>query len=441
MNIPYQIYSPFHFLQGIRKRLLCVALAFSLALLYSGCSSGQSNFTNASSSSYEILPPSPSSMKDMEPEEILLSADRLELSPGETFSLSYSLLPKGSSPLDTVYSCSDSTVATVSEDGVITALSAGTATITITLENNVSASLSLLVRSPYIPVSSMNANTDSVTLSIGQEKNLSVTMYPENATDKEERWSSSDPDIATVDSSGNIYAVASGHCIVTVSSVSTPGVSCDISVTVTSPSSSSRSSNPSRQKVNSGDFSSWNQSCDWYMTVINSNNPISDEYKPPLASYQSIQIDERVLPHLQEMMKAASSDGAGLWLASGYRDIALQTKLYNRKVNYFLDRGYSEENALVEAATIVAKPRTSEHHTGLAVDFNNVADDFRDTKGYRWLTEHAAEYGFIERYPSGKQDITNVIYEPWHFRYVGVENAKAIQESGLCLEEYVRTLS
>ena len=190
-----------------------------------------------------------------------------------------------------------------------------------------------------------------------------------------------------------------------------------------------------------GDFTAWNQTCDWYMMVINKDNAIPEGYNPQITTYQSIQIDQRVLPHLQEMMEAASADGAGLWLASGYRDIALQTKLYNRKVNYFLEQGYSEENALTKAATIVAKPGTSEHNTGLSVDFNNVKEDFCATKGYRWLTEHAAEYGFIERYPTDKQDSTNIIYEPWHFRYVGVENAKAIQESGLCLEEYVCSLS
>ena len=120
-----------------------------------------------------------------------------------------------------------------------------------------------------------------------------------------------------------------------------------------------------------GDFTAWNQSCDWYMIVINKDNAIPEDYNPQITTYQSIQIDQRVLPHLQEMMDAASADGAGLWLASGYRDIALQTKLYNRKVNYFLGQGYSEESALAKAATIVAKPGTSEHNTGLSVDFNN----------------------------------------------------------------------
>ncbi len=330
-------------------RLLCIILIFSFAFLCSSCRANPTDSFDSSSSFYESpsFLSSAENIEPIEPKEILLTTDQLELSPGETFLLSYSLLPSEASPLDAFYTSSDSEVATVSDDGTVTALSAGTASIIVTLENNLSATLFLTVLSP----------------------------------------SSSGP------------------------------------------------------TIDMGDFTAWNQICDWYMIVINKDNAIPEDYNPQITTYQSIQIDQRVLPHLQEMMDAASADGAGLWLASGYRDIALQTKLYNRKVNYFLGQGYSEESALAKAATIVAKPGTSEHNTGLSVDFNNVEEDFRTTKGYRWLTEHAAEYGFIERYPTDKQDITNIIYEPRHFRYVGVENAKAIQESGMCLEEYVSSLS
>lgn len=450
MRIRYPIQRASYGFSRIRWKsgsLLCrVALILSLIFLCTSCSSAQSALGSSSPSS-ESLPLSPSSMGNVEPEEILLSTDSVELSPGDTFLLSYSLLPADASPLDAVYASSNPSVATVDSNGIITAFSPGTAIVTVQLENGLSASLSLTVLSPDIPVSSMESNEDSITLTVWQEKHLTVTVYPEDATDKGKIWSSSDPDIAVVDSSGKIRAVSSGRCTVTAASTSNPDISCEISVTVVASSSSSQSPASSSSESSSqattfnGDFASWNQNCDWSMMVINNNNPISDGYKPQLVSYQSIQIDQRVLPHLQEMMEAASADGAGLWLASGYRDIALQTKLYNRKVNQFLNKGYSKQDALIEAATIVAKPGTSEHHTGLAVDFNNVSDDFRDTKGYRWLTEHAAEYGFIERYPTDKQSITNVIYEPWHFRYVGVENAKAIQDSGLCLEEYVSSLS
>ena len=98
---------------------------------------------------------------------------------------------------------------------------------------------------------------------------------------------------------------------------------------------------------------------------------------------------------------------------------------------------WTREQAEVEAATVIARPWTSEHQLGLAVDFNEVEWWFEDTEQFKWLDAHAHEYGFIMRYPEDKQDKTAVIYEPWHYRYVGIENAKAIKESGLCLEEFV----
>ena len=100
--------------------------------------------------------------------------------------------------------------------------------------------------------------------------------------------------------------------------------------------------------------------------------------------------------------------------------------------------GCSEEEALKGAATEVARPGTSEHNLGLAVDFNSVEQNFENTEAFNWLNKHCTEYGFILRYSASTQDITGVIYEPWHYRYVGKENAKKIMKSGLTLEEYVK---
>ena len=100
----------------------------------------------------------------------------------------------------------------------------------------------------------------------------------------------------------------------------------------------------------------------------------------------------------------------------------------------------TEEQAESEAEIAVARPGYSEHNTGLAIDFNGVSADFENTKEFQWLQEHGAEYGFIPRYPKGKEGITHIMYEPWHYRYVGVEAAKEIKESGMCLEEYIEKL-
>ena len=129
-------------------------------------------------------------------------------------------------------------------------------------------------------------------------------------------------------------------------------------------------------------------------------------------------------------------------MTSSYRDLDKQTDLYNKKVESYVMQGYSYESARKQAGQVVAVPGTSEHHLGLALDI--VSSEYRkldekqeETKGFKWLTEHSWEYGFILRYPNGETDITGIIYEPWHFRYVGLEAAKEITEAGITLEEYV----
>lgn len=90
---------------------------------------------------------------------------------------------------------------------------------------------------------------------------------------------------------------------------------------------------------------------------------------------------------------------------------------------------------------MINKPECSDHNLGLAVDFNYVKEDFENTKAFKWLTKNAENYGFILRYPKGKEYITKVDYEPWHWRYVGEENAKKMNELNMCLEEYVEYLN
>lgn len=377
------------------------------------------------------------------PEQVVFAQDQLQLIEGQRHLIGYSLLPKGCASLPVIFQSEDPSVAEIDANGWITARRAGSTRITVKVSNSLSSSFEVTVAAAKIPVTGLTLNLDTITLSAGKSKQPLVTMEPDNASDKGEIWTSSDETVAVVDQSGTIRGIGAGSCIVTVASVCNPEITASVSVTVVSPSVSSAPpvvSNPSSQAPTSDSFTSWNHSCSWNMMVINKDNRIPEHYQPQICSYQSIQIDQRVLPHLKEMLEAAAADGAVLWVASGYRDLDLQTRLYNRKVNYFINQGYDKETAKTKAATIVAKPGTSEHNTGLAVDFNTVESSFCNTKGYRWLMEHAADYGFIQRYPTDKQAVTHVIYEPWHFRYVGVENAKAIQSSGLCLEEYVQNL-
>ena len=145
------------------------------------------------------------------------------------------------------------------------------------------------------------------------------------------------------------------------------------------------------------------------------------------------------------MQKAAAADGVTVWMQSGYRSVKYQTSLYERKTKYYLDKGYDNATAKEKAAAVVNPPGYSEHNCGLAADLNSpehtgLDKGFEKTAAFRWLCEHAGDYGFILRYPKDAEDKTEIIYEPWHWRYVGVENAAKINASGLCFEDYIETL-
>ena len=112
----------------------------------------------------------------------------------------------------------------------------------------------------------------------------------------------------------------------------------------------------------------------------------------------------------------------------------------------FVAQGMSREKAEAQTATMIAVPGTSEHHTGLAADIvtpthQTLDPEFANTEAGKWLQEHAVEYGFVLRDPEEKQDITNIIYESWHYRYVGKEHAKLMKENNLCLEEYLQAIT
>lgn len=190
-----------------------------------------------------------------------------------------------------------------------------------------------------------------------------------------------------------------------------------------------------------GDFGDWNKECAAELILVNKNNFLSENYVPEIKICRGKEVATVACEDLEKMISDAKQEGIKLWISSGYRSMDLQAKLFNRQIDCEKSKAViSQEEAEKRAATVVARPGTSEHNTGLAVDFNGVEDDFYTTCEYKWLTENAYKYGFIERYQEKWKDITGVIYEPWHFRYVGKENAEKIKESGLCLEEYIKQI-
>ncbi len=177
----------------------------------------------------------------------------------------------------------------------------------------------------------------------------------------------------------------------------------------------------------------------WYLTLVNSGYRIPDSYSPDLVYVcgSGERLDRKVAEHYEKMYDAALKDGVTLTPCSGYRSYETQERNYNRKIDFYVGQGYSYDDAKIKAATIIMPPGSSEHNLGYAMDIVCVDEWFEDTAEFKWLQENAADYGFIMRYPEDKQDITKVIYEPWHWRYVGVETAKELKESGLVLEEYM----
>ena len=183
---------------------------------------------------------------------------------------------------------------------------------------------------------------------------------------------------------------------------------------------------------------------DWRLTLVNSTHSLEDGYVPELADVDANghQLDARAADALKEMLSDARAAGLSPIVCSAYRTWEKQTSLFDAQVARCEAQGLTGDAAVAEARTVVAYPGTSEHQLGLAADIVALSYQILDEKQMetpeqQWLMEHCDEYGFILRYPEGKSDLTGVIFEPWHYRYVGEEAAKEIMSQGICLEEYL----
>ena len=181
------------------------------------------------------------------------------------------------------------------------------------------------------------------------------------------------------------------------------------------------------------------------LLLVNPWNAVPEDYAVSLVSIgDGESVDQRCYGDLMQMLDDCAVYGnAQPYVCSSYRTNDTQTRLYENKVDRLIAQGYSPSDARIEAAKAVAIPGTSEHQLGLAVDIVDLRYQVldagqEDTATQQWLMQNSWKYGFILRYPNDKTAVTGIIYEPWHYRYVGRENAKAIYESGLCLEEYLQ---
>ena len=256
----------------------------------------------------------------------------------------------------------------------------------------------------HIGVEEIKLNKYSVDIVSGSSDMPIVTMYPTTATNKAEIWSSDNTAVATVNNIGKITGVGVGSCMVTVRSVDNPNIFAEVSVTVTPYVAPVE---PEITYING-------------ILIANKTYPLPSTYNPG--------VDPAANAALQEMFSAAEAEGIKLFVKSGFRSYSTQKSLYN---------GYVKRDGAAAADQYSARPGHSEHQTGLAFDINKANSTFAGSPEATWLAENCYKYGFIIRYPQGKEAITGYIYEPWHIRYLGVDIATAVYNSGLCLEEYL----
>lgn len=194
---------------------------------------------------------------------------------------------------------------------------------------------------------------------------------------------------------------------------------------------------------------------DWNLILVNPSHSLTTEMKDNLIALKVAKVekgkyfDKRAAPDLYDMFDAAEREGIHLYSRSTYRSFNLQKTYFDSHINKYMKQGMTKEEAEKKTLEYTARPKTSEHHTGLAIDITTdewekagkgLSTSFENTDAAKWLKTHAHQYGFILRYPKEKEEITKIKYEPWHYRYVGVEHATQIYNRGICLEEYLNDM-
>ncbi len=292
-------------------------------------------------------------------------------------------------------------------NGEIESSKAGEYTLTFTSEKG-TKEVKLTVLPSVEKIESEKVNYEIVK---GKAQRIVIKYTPEDAVNKELIYKSSDENIATVDGNGNVTGVNVGSCEIEVTTKIEPTITIKIPVEIKEP--------PSITSVIGGNQVTGITYINGIM-LVNKTHPVPSNYAPGLQT-------EAYNAFLQ-LRNGAAQAGHDIQLLSGFRSYETQTYLYN---NYVATYGQAE------ADTFSARPGTSEHQTGLAMDVGWIDDAYANTPSGQWLAANCYKYGFIIRYPKSKESITGYKYEPWHIRYLGVDIATDVFNSGLCLEEYL----
>jgi D-alanyl-D-alanine carboxypeptidase len=189
---------------------------------------------------------------------------------------------------------------------------------------------------------------------------------------------------------------------------------------------------------------------DGNLLLVNKDEKMPEDLEVPLTEIEPEHyVHENIVASLEEWLQSGREAGHDIYFGSGYRSVEHQEFNYNWNVENYMSQGMNEEEAQLKTEEYIAPPGSSEHHTGLAVDLldeqwvaegGGYSEEFDQRPSQHWLKDTMQDYGFILRYPQGKEEVTGYGYEPWHFRYVGEENAQFIDEHELTLEEYLELL-
>ncbi|MBO4878021.1 MAG: Ig-like domain-containing protein [Ruminococcus sp.] len=378
-------------------------------------------------------------VKRIKVEKIDLTKYEMVLDPGCGDISIVTMSPSNAPDKSEIWTSSDPTVASVDNEGWVTAKKAGTCTVTVTSKDNpaVKAEIKVTVRSNT--VEKIELSDYKLDIPVGTGGISYVTMYPTNARNKEELWTSSDTSIATVDEEGWIIGKKPGKCVVTVTSKDNPNVKADIIVTVTgsdtpaqqpvqqpaqttAPAQTTTPAEPAKPTVSSTHELKVVDGITYIddILIVNKYFGLPDDYAPAINSTAATMFTQ--------LCAEARKAGLSITFAAGVRSYAYQDMMYKDAVNQF---GQAAADMSVERAG------HSEHQTGLAIDVNTADKSFAGTAEALWLEKHAHEYGFIVRYPAGKEAATGFNAEPWHLRFLGIQTATAVYNSGLTLEEYL----